>query len=94
MTDIDWKRRAEAAERTVSVLKDKVRALYNGNAKTAIQRQLERARERDEANRRRQELMQVRAAELARHVLVTRPCHPSGSRASCELAAISTATRW
>jgi two-component system chemotaxis sensor kinase CheA len=59
-------RRAEAAERTVEVLKRKVFDLYNGDP-SALQRQLEKARLRDENNRRKREIVELRAAELKRY---------------------------
>lgn len=60
-------RRAEAAEKTVEVLKRKVLALYDGTGKVAIQKQLEQAQRRSEATQRRRELSELRAAELERH---------------------------
>jgi two-component system chemotaxis sensor kinase CheA len=60
-------RRAEAAERTVEVLKKKVVELYNGGSQTALHRQLEKARKREENNRRKRELVEVRAAELKKY---------------------------
>lgn len=62
----DWQKRAEAAEKTVEVLKKKVLALYSCEA-TAFQRQLGRARDRQDRALRRRELMEVRAEELARY---------------------------
>jgi two-component system chemotaxis sensor kinase CheA len=62
----DPQRRAEAAEKTVEVLKRKVLELYNGE-RSAIQRQLDAARRREEDNRRKRELAEVRAGELARY---------------------------
>lgn len=62
-----WKARAIAAEKTVDVLKDKVWALYNGASRSPMQRQLERAEQRQERARRRRELTEIRAAELARY---------------------------
>jgi two-component system chemotaxis sensor kinase CheA len=59
--------RAEAAERTVEVLKKKVLELYNGGSQTALHRQLEKARKREENNRRKRELVEVRAAELKKY---------------------------
>jgi len=58
--------RAAAAERTVDVLKAKVHDLYNGGT-SALHRQLEKARKRDENNRRKRELVEMRAAELKRY---------------------------
>lgn len=66
MKEQTWQERAIAAEKTVAVLKDKVRSLYNGDA-SAIQKQLERARYRQEENRQRQALMAVRHQELQKH---------------------------
>lgn len=63
MSQVDWERRAVAAEKTVAVLKDRVRALLNGS-RGVLDRQLERARLREERNRRRHELVTLRAAEL------------------------------
>jgi two-component system chemotaxis sensor kinase CheA len=60
-------RRAEAAERTVEVLKRKVVELYNGGSQSDLHRQLEKARKRDENNRRKRELVEVRAAELKKY---------------------------
>lgn len=59
-------RRAEAAEKTVAVLKKKVIDLYNGG-QSSIQKQLESARRREEDNRRKRELMELKAAELKRY---------------------------
>jgi len=60
-------RRAEAAEKTADILKAKVISLYNSGPDTAIHRQLERAKHREEAARHRQEVMRARAQELERH---------------------------
>ncbi len=59
-------RRTDAAERTVEVLKRKVHDLYNGGT-SALHRQLEKARAREENNRRKRELVEVRANELKRY---------------------------
>jgi two-component system chemotaxis sensor kinase CheA len=59
-----WERRCQAAEKTVQVLKKKVRELYNDGAQTSIHKQLERARRRDEKNQQRQQMMELRQAEL------------------------------
>jgi len=66
LEDISWEDRAKAAERTVEVLKSKVFGLYNGDS-NAIQKRLERAREREENNRRRREVMEARAAEMKKY---------------------------
>lgn len=66
MNDLDWQARAEAAERTVRVLKDRVRALLNGGHGT-IDRQLDRARAREEQSRQKRALMEMRTAELEKH---------------------------
>lgn len=66
MSDIDQARRAEAAEKTVNVLKDRVRSLLNGG-QGVIDRQMERARLREERNRQKREMMAVRTAELEKH---------------------------
>jgi two-component system chemotaxis sensor kinase CheA len=60
-------RRAEAAEKTVEVLKRKVLALYDGTGKVAIQKQLDHLQRRSDAIQRRRELSELRAAELERH---------------------------
>lgn len=67
MEETDWKRRGIAAEKTVEVLKTKVRSMYQGGSKTAVQRQLEKSRARDEKNRQRRAMMELRSAELERY---------------------------
>lgn len=57
---------AEAAERTVEVLKRKVIELYNGGG-SSLQKQLESARRREEENRRKREIVELRAKELKRY---------------------------
>jgi len=57
---------ADAAQRTVEVLKRKVIELYNGGG-SSFQRQLEGARRREEENRRKRELIEIRAIELTRY---------------------------
>lgn len=59
--------RLAAAEKTVSILKDRVRSLYNDGAQTAIHRQLERARERDEIARQKRAVMEAKNEELKRY---------------------------
>jgi two-component system chemotaxis sensor kinase CheA len=67
-TDPDLlRRRALAAEKTVDVLKKKVFELYNGGSQSALHKQLEKSRRREENNRRKRELVEVRAAELKRY---------------------------
>jgi two-component system chemotaxis sensor kinase CheA len=63
----NWEKRARAAETTADVLKRKVKALYNGESKSVLQRQVERATLRQEDARRRRELLEVKAAELAKY---------------------------
>ena len=63
----EWESRALAAEATVVVLKRKVKALYNGESTSVVQRQLERSERRQEEARRRRELVEVKAAELAKY---------------------------
>jgi two-component system chemotaxis sensor kinase CheA len=63
--DVDWKRRALAAEETVRILKDKVRSMHGGGPQSALHRSLARAREREERNRRRREMLELKAAHLA-----------------------------
>ena len=67
MTIQDWERRGNAAEKTVEVLKNKVREMYAGGSKTNVQRQLEKAKEREERNRQRRALMELKAAELEKY---------------------------
>ncbi len=62
-----WKRRAEAAEKTVEVLKRKVTELYNSTEISAIHAQLEKAKRRDEENRKKREIAEVRTKELQRY---------------------------
>ncbi|MEM9615106.1 MAG: ATP-binding protein [Actinomycetota bacterium] len=66
-TEIDWERRARAAERTVEVLKSKVLEMYGDGDYSPLHRALELAKQRDERNKQRRELMEVRAEELAKH---------------------------
>jgi two-component system chemotaxis sensor kinase CheA len=62
-----WQVRAEAAERTVTVLKRRLRAIDAGEEKTAIQRQLESAQRRAIEVDRRRALTELRSAELQRY---------------------------
>ena len=62
-----WKRRAKAAEKTVHVLKRKVRSMYQNGVQSTIYRQLERARKRDEANLQRRKILEAREEELRRY---------------------------
>jgi two-component system chemotaxis sensor kinase CheA len=62
-----WQQKAEAAEKTVSILKHKVIELYNAGAQSVIHRQMEKARQRDEENRRKREIMEVRNQELKKY---------------------------
>jgi two-component system chemotaxis sensor kinase CheA len=62
-----WQKRAEAAEKTVAVLKTKVIELYNSGAQSVIHRQLDKARQREDENRRKRELMEVRNQELKKY---------------------------
>lgn len=57
----------EAAHKTIAVLKGKVISLYNGNDESAVARQLKAAQAREEANRQRRELMELRQKELQSH---------------------------
>lgn len=66
MEKLSWEVRARAAEKTSEVLKNKVQALMNGE-QSAIQKRLERARLREEENRRKREVMEARAAEMAKY---------------------------
>lgn len=68
MTESSWERRANAAEKTVHVLKHEVRKLHDGGAQSPIHRALEKARHREVENRRRRELAEVRAANLEAQV--------------------------
>jgi two-component system chemotaxis sensor kinase CheA len=62
-----WQKRAEAAEKTVTILKSKVIELYNAGAQSVIHRQMEKAKQRDEENRRKREIMEVRNQELKKY---------------------------
>ncbi|WP_141732774.1 ATP-binding protein [Oligoflexus tunisiensis] len=62
-----WQKKAEAAEKTVNILKHKVIELYNAGAQSVIHRQMEKARQRDEENRRKREIMEVRNQELKKY---------------------------
>ena len=64
---LSWQARAEAAERSVAVLKRKVRELCSGEQPSVLHRLLEQARRREEQNRRRQELADVRSQELEKY---------------------------
>ncbi|MED5373389.1 MAG: ATP-binding protein [Myxococcota bacterium] len=64
---IPWERRAVAAEKTVDVLKQRVRSLYNEGAQTAIHQQLDRARKRQEEATRRRALAEARNQALQKH---------------------------
>lgn len=64
---IDWSRRGPAAEKTIAILKKRVRSLYNDGAQTAIHRQLERAREREEKQRQKRAVFMAKTAELERY---------------------------
>lgn len=57
----------QAAQKTISVLKGKVLTLYSGEDDSEVARQLKTARAREEANRRRRELLELRQAELQMH---------------------------
>lgn len=63
---MDVEKRAVAAEKTVAVLKKKVFELYNGD-KGSMDRALEAAKRREEENRKKREIAEVRAGELARY---------------------------
>ncbi len=62
-----WQKKAEAAEKTVHILKQKVIELYNAGAQSVIHRQMEKAKQRDEENRRKREIMEVRNQELKKY---------------------------
>jgi two-component system, chemotaxis family, sensor kinase CheA len=62
----DWERRAEAAEKTVAVLKKKVVELYNGDP-SAMHQKLVAAKRREAENRQRREVAEMRATELAHY---------------------------
>ncbi|MCR9159057.1 MAG: ATP-binding protein [Nannocystaceae bacterium] len=63
----DWERRALAAEKTSTMLKEKVISLYGGDGQSMISQQLERAKQREAENRRRREMMEIRQQELAKN---------------------------
>ncbi len=62
-----WQKKAEAAEKTVSILKHKVIELYNAGAQSVIHRQMEKARQREDENRRKREIMEIRNQELKKY---------------------------
>jgi two-component system chemotaxis sensor kinase CheA len=64
----DDRTRADAAEKTVAVLKKKVLELYDGGTRSALAAQLERARKREEDNRRRREELSRYNQRLEREV--------------------------
>jgi len=66
----NWERRAVAAEKTADLLKQKVVSLYQGGSQSIISKQLERAKQREAANQRRRELLEVRQQEMARYTEV------------------------
>lgn len=63
-------RELHAAQKTVAVLKERVRALYNEGAQTAIHQQLALAQKRQEENRRKRAVMQAKNEALERHSTV------------------------
>jgi diguanylate cyclase (GGDEF)-like protein len=62
---IDWRRRAQAAERTVEVLKAKVCSLYDVGARTALHRQLERTHQRAQLADVKRARLEAERAQLA-----------------------------
>ncbi len=62
-----WERRARAAEKTVDILKTRVRSLYNEGAQTAIHQQLDRAQRRQEEALRRRAMAEARSQALQKH---------------------------
>jgi signal transduction histidine kinase len=67
--EMNWEQRAIAAAKTVAVLKRRMQQLQSGEARNPVELQLDEARRRVEANERRRELMELRAAELEAHKL-------------------------
>jgi two-component system chemotaxis sensor kinase CheA len=65
--NMDFARQLEANNRTIDVLKNKVIAIYNGDAQLSFQKQLEGAKKREEETRRKRELMEMRNAELKKY---------------------------
>lgn len=65
--ELPWQTRAEAAERTVDVLKRRLRAIDAGEEKTVIQRRLESAHRRVVENDRRRAISELRNSELQRY---------------------------
>lgn len=66
LEDLSWEERAIAAEKTVEVLADKVTGLLNGS-QNVFQRQLERARQREEKNAHRRAIIETRSAALEKY---------------------------
>lgn len=65
-SELTWEERARAAEKTVAVLQAKVVELYNGG-QSVVARQLERARAREEENRKRRAVIAAKAGELKKY---------------------------
>ena len=66
-TPVQLKHELQAAQKTVTVLKARVRSLYNEGAQTAIHQQLALAQRRQEDNRRKRAVMQAKNQALERH---------------------------
>lgn len=66
-TESALKERAEAAEKTVRVLKERVRELLDGESTSHLQRQLARSQKRSDEVARRRELAELRNRELQRY---------------------------
>jgi len=64
---VSLEEKLSAAHATIEVLKRKVVSLYGGTASGAVTDQFARRRQRQARARRRRELLEIRAAELARH---------------------------
>lgn len=67
MSREEWEARAIAAEKTVDVLKKRVKSLYAGDSTSAFEHQLEHARKRQDQAAQKRQLVELRAAELARY---------------------------
>ena len=61
-------RQLNAAEKTVAILKSKVKELYNGGSTSVIHKLLEKAQKREEAARQKRQLMEVRTEQLESEV--------------------------
>ncbi|MFW7380031.1 MAG: ATP-binding protein [Oligoflexus sp.] len=67
LSQVNLEKKLNAANKTLKILKSKVIELYNQGAQSVIHKQLEKAKQRDEENRRKREMIEVRNQELQRY---------------------------